>query len=207
MLKRLSCRVLGHLPVTTQTAHPVGRDIIAEQVDCSRCGKVLRSWPLPLGAPNRVPVFYVEPQVLPIADLDPDAWSTMCWRQERLPLGRVRSRADRDSLRIIEDRAAIKVAKRLGLDDQHSFSLVTHHHQEVEANLTKAYPRYSRDHDSVRRAGVTASRNFGPQLRALNFTVGWGTWFNNRKVGVRWRLFRIRTLNVSRWAATAQPQG
>ncbi len=202
MLKRLTCRLSAHIRVTTQTFHPVGRDIIAEQVDCSRCGKVLRSWPPPLGAPTRAAVFYVEPEVVPVVDLDPQAWSIMCWRQEHLPLGRVRNRADRDSLRIVEDRAAIKVAKRFRLGDPDSFSLATHHRDEVERRVTKALPMHSRDRDStasLRGSGVAAYQRFVRRPRAPSFPVGWGTWFKNRKVGFRWRLFRVRTFNVSRW--------
>jgi hypothetical protein len=201
VLKCLTCRLSGHRQVARQTPHPVGRDIIAERTVCSRCGKVLRSWPPPLGAPNRAPVFYVEPQVVPVAELDPHAWSIMCWRQDRLPPGRVRHRADWDSLRIVERRAASKVAKRLGLGSLHSSSLVRHHCDGVEAKLTSALPSYSRERDStgsLRGAGVTVSRGFIRRPRAPNFTIGWGTWFQNRRVGFRWRIFRLRNLNAFR---------
>jgi hypothetical protein len=34
----------------------------------------------------------------------------------------------------------------------------------------------------------------------LNFTVGWGTWFGNRRIGLRDRWFQLRTLGHFRHA-------
>lgn len=200
MLKRLTCSLVGHRRVTTQTLHPVGKDVIADRTDCGRCHKNLRSWPPPLAAPGLSSEFAEPVQVLPIGDLDQSAWSIMCGRQDRLPLGHVRNGADRESVRILESRAAKKTANRFGLDELHAFSLRVHHCNEVEKRLANQLPTDSHDYEPTgsRRAGSVAQyRRFPRRPSALNFTVGWGTWFRNRQVGVRWRLFRLRTLNSS----------
>jgi hypothetical protein len=195
MFERLTCRLVGHRPVLEQTRHPVGRDIIAVRSQCGRCRKVLRSWPPPLGVSTGTTVFATRPPLMPIADLDPGAWSILCWRQEHLPLGHVRNGADRDSLVIIEGRAANRAAERFGLDNLHTHSLVVRHRQEVERRLREAGP-------APATAGRDGSHHTGrrqPHLpHVLNFTVGWGTWFQNRQVGLRWRWFRLRTRSAFR---------
>jgi len=204
VLSRLTCALLGHQPVRTQTRHSFGRDIIAERSDCSRCHRTLHSWPPPLGASTRLTPHESRSgssRVVPITDLDARAWSIMCWRQEHLPLDRVRSRGDRDSLSIVEGRAANKVAARFGLDELHTFSLSAHHGQEVKRRLADAKPMLGRGQDVAcpsRAEMRIVSRHRRRRLRALNFTVGWGTWFSNRRVGLRWRLFRLRTRNAYR---------
>jgi hypothetical protein len=200
MLKRLTCSLIGHRRVTTRTLHPVAKDVIADRTDCSRCHKTLRSWPPPLGAPGLASEFADPVRLAPIGDLDQSAWSIMRARQEHLPIGHVRNSADRESLRIVESRAANKIAKRFGFDELHTFSLQVHHCNEVEKRVADQLPTDSHDWEptgSLRAGSVATYRRFARRPRALNFTVGWGTWFRNRQVGIRWRLFRLRTLNFS----------
>jgi hypothetical protein len=143
-------------------------------------------------------------RVLPIEDLDPRVWSVMRWRQAHLPLDRVRRRSDWDSLGTMEGRAARKVASRLGLEDRQSFSVVVRHLEEVGRRLMAERPDLvieDRGGGSRARAVVGLRPAFNrPQF--LNFTVGWGTWFRNRQVGIRWRLFRFRTLGYYRGIPT-----
>jgi len=133
---------------------------------------------------------------MPIEDLDPRAWSLMSWQQAHLPLDRVRSRSDWESLGMVEWKVAWRVVSQLGLEDRQSFSVYVHHHEEVDRRLKEARPDLAIDHrvDGDRVRARAEFRHPFNRPHFLNFTVGWGAWFRNRQVGIRWRLFRFRTL-------------
>ena len=113
----------------------------------------------------------------------------------------MRNDADRSSLRIIEGRASTGIAKRLRLDNLQSASLAKHHYAEVERQLTESLPTNTPEGDLngwSRSAGIALDHHVVHLPRVLSFTVGWGTWFQNRWVGLRWRLFGLRIARASR---------
>lgn len=139
--------------------------------------------PLPLPPP--VPAGTMDRPALPVRELDQRAWAALRWRQDHLPLGQVRGRGDLEALGNMERSAALRVADRLGLDDDQRYSLLSQHNAEVSGRALAAHP------------GLGARPRWAPrwqQRRRLpNVTVGWGVWFGNRWESVRDRLFRLRT--------------
>jgi hypothetical protein len=201
MLERLACRIFGHQEVVTTTTHPIGLDTIAVRTDCSRCHKILSSWPKPFGAPSGSTRFWEPEPVLPVSELDPRAWSIMRQRQDRLAIGQVRTHSDRAMLIRLEDRAAVRVSRRYAMGRRPSNSLVNQHRREVEQRLRVALPMFSGVAEPTPSAGVWPSVRYRPRTRVpgvLSFTVGWGTWFRNRQSGIQLLRFRLRTLKVHR---------
>jgi hypothetical protein len=146
---------------------------------------------------------------LPVAELDARAVSAVRWRQDHLPLNRLRRRADRDSLAHLEWAAAWRLASHLHLDDDQRFSLVRYHTDEVEQRMASARPdlvepRRSPGPVGASWVGASWVGGFRPGRRRLprrlRFTIGWGTWFQNRRVGARDRWFRLTTLRYYRRA-------
>jgi hypothetical protein len=129
---------------------------------------------------------------LPVADLDERAWSALRWRQDHLPLDRLRRRSDWEALWQLERNAAWRLAERLGLNDDQRYSLVWQHADRVEQRMATAKP------DLSQRPGPPRRLSHGPGFR--NITVGWGMWLRNRRVNVRDRWFRFRTLRYY-WGA------
>jgi hypothetical protein len=193
------CRIFGHQRVTTKTTHPVGLDTIAVRIDCTRCHRTISSWPKPLGERSGPTQFSKPDPVLPVTELNNRAWSLMCQRQERLAIDKVRSRSERAMLIRLEDRAAIKAARRCALGRLESNSLVVRHRSEVKRRLDESIPMFSDFDERTRLTGARnsvryRSRARGPDL--ISFTVGWGTWFRNRQTGLRLLRFRLRTLKA-----------
>jgi hypothetical protein len=145
--------------------------------------------PTPAGTLDRPP--------LPVADLDARAWTVLGWRRDHLPLGQLHRTGDLQALSHLERAAAWRLAGRLDLDDDQRYSLVWHHDHHVAQCVAQARP------DLARRARETAAPSAGPSARPrrrlprrrpfLTVTVGWATWFDNRRVGLRDRWFRLRT--------------
>jgi Clp amino terminal domain, pathogenicity island component len=150
---------------------------------------------------------------LPVSELNGRAWDALRWRQEHLPVGRLRRPSDREALLHLERDEAWRLADRLSVDDDQRYSLVSHHASEVGTRVARARPdlpgapsprdraqaratALSRRHRRHRRQGRSGSVSF--TLR--NVTVGWGVWFGNRRVGLRDRWFRLRTINSYRGA-------
>ncbi|HEX3716263.1 MAG TPA: hypothetical protein VHV09_25960 [Trebonia sp.] len=132
---------------------------------------------------------------LPVAELDQRAWGALRWRQDRLPLRSLRRRGDWEALRNLEYRAAARVARRLGLDDDQQFSLLHRHGKEVRQRAMAARPdllRPLREHAARRRL---SGRRLPRRVRVL---AGWAAWFGNRRAGLRDRWFRLRTLGAYR---------
>src|SRR5580704_16196888 len=135
--------------------------------------------------PALTPAGTLDRPPLSVADLDARAWAVLRWRQGHLPLSRLRRAGDLRALIHLERAAAWRVADRLGLDDDQRHSLVWQHAGQV-GQLTA-------------RARTDLIGSAGPPRRARRsrwrprVTVGWATWFGNRRVGLRDRWFRLRT--------------
>jgi hypothetical protein len=135
--------------------------------------------------PALTPAGTLDRPPLPVADLDARAWAVLRWRQGHLPLSRLRRAGDLRALIHLERAAAWRVADRLGLDDDQRHSLVWQHAGQVGQLTARARTDLIGSVGPPRRARRTRWR---PRV-----TVGWGTWFGNRRVGLRDRWFRLRT--------------
>ena len=144
---------------------------------------------------------------LPVSELDGRAWDALRWRQDHLPLGKLRRPCDREALLHLERDQAWRLADRLALDDDQRYSLVSRHASEVATRGTRAAgpARGPSAGDRAQARAVALSRGHrrrpgrGP-LALNNVTVGWGMWFGNRRVGLRDRWFRLRTSSSYRGA-------
>lgn len=148
----------------------------------------------PLPMPPLTPAGTLDRQPLGITDLDARAWRVLRWRQDHLPLHRVRHAGDWDALLHLERAAAWRLAERLHLADDQSYSLVYQHDSEVEARLSQERPELA-----SRRGSARAVR---PRRGPLRVTAGWRAWFGNRWITVRDRLFQIRTIRDYRGCPT-----
>lgn len=161
----------------------------------------------PLLMPALAPAGTMDRPALRVDELDPASWEALSWRQEHLPLRRLRSAARYQALRHLESRACSLVATRRGLDDDQRgldddqrYSLSRRHLDRVEQLVAQAHPelieRRSAQTDFPVGRMVTAQADPWRRWRhrRLGFTVGWGTWFSNRRVGLRDRWFRLLTI-------------
>jgi hypothetical protein len=170
-----------------------------------------------LGAPSDMPEVTLPPVTpagtldrppLPVAELDKRAWAYLCWRQDHLPLGRVRHQRDCSSLLQVERRVAWRVATRLRLDDDQRYSLYRLHSEHVIIRAGEARPELTarRQDTNDRSAHIISFAKSGRGLRRTgrrwipSFTAGWGTWFSNRRIGIRNKWFWLRTLYAYRGA-------
>ena len=150
--------------------------------------------PIPL--PALTPAGTLDRPPLPVADLDPRAWSVLRWRQNNLPLSRLRRSGDLLALIHLERAAAWRVADQLGLDDDQRYSLVWQHAAQVSQRIARTRT------DLVGSPGPRPGR-LARRPRYLNVTVGWAAWFGNRRVAFRDRWFRLRT--ISHYRGCPQP--
>lgn len=145
---------------------------------------------------------------LPVSELDSRALAMLRWRQDHLPLHRVRSRSTWQAMWSLEHSAAWRLGLKLGLDDDQRYSLLSYHADQVEQLMAKARPDLAPPPRPTHTGGPTLSYGFATARawhsrrvrRWLRFTVGWGTWFGNRRVGMRDRWFRLTTLRYYREA-------
>jgi Clp amino terminal domain, pathogenicity island component len=156
-----------------------------------------------LGAPPDMPAIRMPPltpagtldrPALALEDLNPRAWQVMCWRQEHLPLRRLRRRSHYQALWHLESRAAWRVASRLGLDDDQCYSISHHHLEQVERLAAQAKPGLIQPRHGWPRHPIAMPVSVVHYRRRLSFALGWGTWFSNRWVGLRDRWFQFRTI-------------
>lgn len=161
----------------------------------------------PIGLPALTPAGTLDRAPLPVADLDARAWAALCWRQDHLPVGKLRRRSDREALLHLERDQAWQVATRLGLDDDQRYSLISQHARAVSERVERARPDLpgpvsAADRAEARAIALSRRRRRRSRLPfALgNVTVGWGTWFGNRWTGLRDRWFRLRTTSSYRGA-------
>ena len=166
-----------------------------------------------LGAPADLPPIAMLPLTsagtgdrppLPVEELNHRAWSALCWRQYHLPLHKIKRRSHYDALQHLEHRAVWHLSSKLRVNDDQRYSLMRHHSDRVERRASESKPefvqvRYDQPHGPTVISGVS-HRRLALVSRWLNFTVGWGTWFGNRRVGLRDRWFHLRTLGHFRHA-------
>jgi Clp amino terminal domain, pathogenicity island component len=168
-----------------------------------------------LGAPSDLPPIAVPPLTpagtmdrppLPVDQLDCRAWNVLGWRQEHLPLSRVRRKGDWYALSHLEERAAWRIADRLCVDDDQRYSMLVHHHGEVEKLASAVRPDLVETRqqlmDGHYQRGVELVRSARQRRRwrrvVPNFMVGWPTWFANRRAGLRDKRFRVLTRSAYR---------
>ena len=145
-----------------------------------------------LAMPALAPAGSMDRPPLAVSSLDARAWAVLRWRQDHLPLDRLRRAGDREALCHLERDAAWRLASQLGLDDDQRYSVVHQHSDRVQQLVAEAHPDLARPgHPGGLRAAVLAGRR--RPRRFLTFTVGWGVWFGNRWAGLRDRWFRLRT--------------
>ncbi len=161
----------------------------------------------PVDLPALTPAGTLDRAPLPVSELDGRAWATLGWRQDHLPVGKLRRPSDREALLNLERAEAWRIADRLAVDDDQRYSLISHHEIEVGRRVERARPDLrgapsARDRAQARATALARRHRRRPgRTRALrNVTVGWGTWFGNRRVGIRDRWFRLRTLTSYRGA-------
>ena len=161
----------------------------------------------PIELPPLTPAGTMDRAPLPVAELDERAWAALRWRQDHLPVGRLHRSSDREALLHLERNEAWRVADRLALDDDQRYSLISHHADEVGRRVERAcpdlpHPPSARDRAQARAVALARRhrRRPGRAVALRNLTVGWGTWFGNRRVGLRDRWFRLRTTSSYRGA-------
>jgi hypothetical protein len=161
----------------------------------------------PIELPALTPAGTLDRAPLPVSDLDDRAWAALRWRQDHLPVGKLRRPSDREALLHLERDEARRLADRLALDDDQRYSLISHHASEVGRRVERARPDLpqpprARDHAQARAVALSRRhrRRRGRHLTLRNVTVGWGVWFGNRRVGLRDRWFRLRTTSSYRGA-------
>ena len=159
----------------------------------------------PIPMPALAPAGTMDRPALPVDELDRAAWAALSWRQEHLPLRRLRSAGRYHALCHLESRACSLIATKRGLDDDQRHSLLWHHLDRVEQLVAQAHPELIDDR-SARTLSPTTSFPIARivtarahpwrrwRRRGLGFTVGWGTWFSNRRVEMRDRWFRLLTV-------------
>jgi hypothetical protein len=164
----------------------------------------------PVDLPALTPAGTLDRAPLPVSELDGRAWAALRWRQDHLPVSKLRRPSDREALLNLERAEAWRVADRLAVDDDQRYSLISHHATEVGRRVGRARPDLrgapsARDRAQARAVALARRHRRRPgRTRALrNVTVGWGTWFGNRRVGIRDRWFRLRTLTSYRGAPQA----
>jgi Clp amino terminal domain, pathogenicity island component len=161
----------------------------------------------PIDLPALTPAGTLDRAPLPVSELDGRAWAALRWRQDHLPVGKLRRPSDREALLHLERAEAWRVADRLAVDDDQRYSLISHHADEVGRQVERARPDLlgapsARDRAQARTTALARRhrRRPGRTLALRNVTVGWGTWFGNRRVGLRDRWFRLRTASSYRGA-------
>ena len=158
----------------------------------------------PIPMPPLTPAGTMDRHPLLINDLDPQAWSALCWRQDHLPLQEIKRQEHYFSLHRLESRAAWRVASKLQLADDQRYSLLCHHLDHVERLAARARPEFVELRTAEPRFPLTnisvRHRRRLSRTGWFRFTVGWGTWIGNRRVGLRNRWFQLRTQRYFRRA-------
>lgn len=185
-------------PAAIQALHLAGLDpVTVRQSALSAIGAPadLPLIPLPVlppaGAMDRPP--------LPADELDSRAWEILCWRQDRLPLGRLQGRSGRATLLRLERDAATRLAEQLRLDDDQRYSLIWHHSRLVTQRVDRDRPDLGTAEQQVQRHLRAARRRHRHPI--LRVTTGWGTWFSNRWASISIHWLRIRTMHTHRNAS------
>lgn len=138
----------------------------------------------PVPMPSPMPAGTLDRPPLPVDRLDERAWRVLRWRQDHLPLDRLRRRSQVGSLSRLEERAVLRLADKLDVDDDQRYSLLHHHADQVSRRVAAARPDLT---------GPPRRRPRVRRPRPLILLVGWGAWLENRRTGLSDRLFRLRT--------------
>jgi hypothetical protein len=161
----------------------------------------------PVPMPPLCPAGTYDRPPLPVGELDPAVWAVLVWRQDHLPLRRLKRQSDWYALSNLEYRAARGLADRRALDDDQRYSFLAHHRDRVEALAHDARPdlvetRQQRRQRYPRSVSLVVNRRRPTWQRLVpNFMVGWPTWFSNRRSGLRDKYFKL----VSAPAYRGQP--
>jgi hypothetical protein len=165
-----------------------------------------------IALPPLIPAGTMDRPPLPVEDLNPPAWAVLEWRQQHLPLDRVKRESDWNALSHLEFGAAWGVCNRLAVDDDQRYSLITHHQDRVKANalaargdvvVTRQQLRDRHPHGPAPILITNPLRSGRRWHRFLPaFMVGWPTWFGNRRVRLRDKRFRL----ITRSAYRGQPK-
>ena len=130
---------------------------------------------------------------LPIDALPEGTWQLLRRRQQRLPLRHLRKRRDWSAMSLNEQRAAMAVADRFGLDDHQRYSLLRHNSHAVRAKAAASAPGLVGTPSAARQAsravGLYVRHGDRPPRRLV--PLGWACWVGNRRVGLRARWLRL----------------
>jgi hypothetical protein len=158
----------------------------------------------PVSLPALTPASTQDRPPLPVAELDERVWESRDWRLDHLPLERLRRRSDWDALLHLERAAAWRVASRLGLGENQRYSLTWHHIEPVGQRVGQARPDLVEACPSQAAPSrpdlISSGHRRYRRPRFLDFTIGWGAWFENRQVGIRDGWFRFQTIHYYRGA-------
>jgi hypothetical protein len=157
----------------------------------------------PLTLPRPVPAGTLDRPALPIGELDERAWGLLRWRQDHLPLDKLRRRGDLAALGNLECDAALRVADRLGLPDDQRYSLMSRHDAEVTRRASQARPDLGPRSRRPPRRYRRRRMRYRPRWLA-GLPGGWAAWLSNRRVSVRDRWFWLRTRACYRGAPQLQ---
>ena len=134
---------------------------------------------------------------LPVGELDAGVWAVLLWRQDHLPLRRLKRKSDWYALSNLEQRAAWVLAERRAVDDDQRYSLLRHHGDRVEALAHEARSDLVETSEQGRQRyprsmPLVGNRRWSTWQRLVpSFMAGWPTWFSNRRSGLRDKYFRF----------------
>jgi len=138
---------------------------------------------------------------LEISQLDTSAWARLQWRQERLPLDRLKRRWQAHGLWDLERRAAGRAADRFGVDVDQRYSLLKHHMAKVEELAREARPDLLGDRGLRAGLGSGPVGRFAMRCHRRKWTrrlAGWATWAGNRREAGRNKYFWLTTFRYYR---------
>jgi 8-oxo-dGTP diphosphatase len=140
--------------------------------------------------PPMVPAGTLDRPPLPPEAVDARALAAVRRRAEHLPLHMVRGARDRAALAELEAGEVLRIVRRLGLDDDQAYTLLSLHRAEVDQRTGATRPEGPRP-----RPRLPPRPGLG---RAARLTVGWGVWLGNRRAGLHRRWFRLRAARYYR---------
>jgi Clp amino terminal domain, pathogenicity island component len=151
----------------------------------------------------------LRPAAPPRNELDHQAWQLLRWRQDHLPLERVRRPADWLALQHLEQRAATRIVSRLKLEERHGYCLVAYHQLEVELLAAQAAPdrwaswtthELAPGPDGAAPGEKTWRRRHTPTALSK-----FGTWASHRKIDIHDLRFALATRHSYRGAPKLAP--
>ncbi len=150
--------------------------------------------PVPLIPPPHWPAGTGSNPPLPLSELPAEAWAALRARQDRLPLSHLHRTSDWYAIMSNESRAARRLAGRLGLDEDRTYSLLYHHDDAMTRRAHEVAPRIvGVPRDAAEPPRVDAGFIAGPVPWHFRHPLwaGWGCWFGNRRVDARAAWLRL----------------